>query len=164
MKYDTDDSGFEDQSVLTESVRSSIYDYRYENGRRYHAYKEGAYFMPNDALEQDRLDMQHRAMFLAAGAKYLYAPVNNPQRILDVGTGTGIWAIEASEVYPDAQFTGIDLSPIQPTFVPPNVKFEVDDIESQWTWPTDHFDVIYSRFMLSGSIQDFRRYFEQAYK
>ena len=32
----------------TASLASSILKYREENGRRYHAYKAGAYFLPND--------------------------------------------------------------------------------------------------------------------
>ena len=39
--------------------------------------------------------MTHHMMTLAAGGKLHLAPIgDNPQRILDVGTGTGIWAIE----------------------------------------------------------------------
>jgi methylase of polypeptide subunit release factors len=120
--------------------------------------------MPNDDAEQDRMDMQHRAMFLAAGGELLYAPVKSPQRILDLGTGTGIWAIDVADKYPEAEVYGVDLSPIQPTYVPPNLKFEVDDVEDDWTWPVNHFDVIYSQFMLSGSIANIRKYFEQAFK
>jgi hypothetical protein len=30
-----------------------------ENGRTWHGYKDGKYFLPNDADEQDRLDFQH---------------------------------------------------------------------------------------------------------
>lgn len=120
--------------------------------------------MPNDDAEQNRLDLQHRAMFLAAGGELLYAPVRSPQRILDLGTGTGIWAIDMADKYPEAQVYGVDLSPIQPEYVPPNVKFEIDDVEDNWTWPVDHFDVIYSQFMLSGSIANIPKYFEQAFK
>ena len=149
---------------MTESIRSSIYNYKVENGRRYHAFKEGAYFMPNDDAEQDRMDMQHRAMFLAAGGQLLYAPVENPRRILDLGTGTGIWAIDMADKYPEARINGVDLSPIQPSYIPANVKFEVDDVEDDWTWPENHFDVIYSQFMLSGSIANIVKYFTQAFR
>ena len=31
--------------------------YRYENGRRYHAFDEGAYYMPNDESEICRLGL-----------------------------------------------------------------------------------------------------------
>lgn len=31
----------------TTSVSSSVKDYVYENGRRYHAYREGKYMLPN---------------------------------------------------------------------------------------------------------------------
>jgi hypothetical protein len=34
----------------TFSVTSSIYDYREENGRTYHRYKDGAYLLPNDEV------------------------------------------------------------------------------------------------------------------
>jgi hypothetical protein len=44
--------GSEDSSLRSVSLSSSIYDYRYENGRRYHAYRDGRYFLPNDEVEQ----------------------------------------------------------------------------------------------------------------
>ncbi|KAL1963768.1 hypothetical protein VTN77DRAFT_7834 [Rasamsonia byssochlamydoides] len=48
-------------------------------------------------------------------------------RILSLGTGTGIWAIQFANEYPSAQVIGTDLSPIQPPWVPPNCVFEIDD-------------------------------------
>jgi SAM-dependent methyltransferase len=68
------------------------------------------------------------------------------------------------DIYPRAQIIGVDLSPIQPGWVPPNVQFQIDDVEDHWTFPTDHFDLIFSRFMLGGSIADFQKYFQQAYR
>jgi hypothetical protein len=38
----------------TTSLSSTILEYQYENGRRYHAYKSGAYALPNDETEQER--------------------------------------------------------------------------------------------------------------
>ncbi|EFX06460.1 methyltransferase type 12 [Grosmannia clavigera kw1407] len=66
----------------------------------------------------------------------------NARRVLDMGTGTGLWAIDYA-----FQVIGVDLSPIQPPFVPPNVSFEIDDLEKEWTW-TKKFDFIFSRMML----------------
>lgn len=52
---------------------------------------------------------------------------------------------EVGDQYPSAQVLGVDLSPIQPDWVPPNVKFEVDDVESAWLYNANHFDYIHSR-------------------
>jgi hypothetical protein len=38
----------------TTSLASTIFEYQYENGRRYHAYKAGTYAIPNDETEQER--------------------------------------------------------------------------------------------------------------
>jgi hypothetical protein len=42
---------------------------------------------------------------------------------------------------------GVDLSPIQPTWIPPNLKFFVDDIEDTWIHGND-FDLIHLRFVI----------------
>lgn len=56
--------------------------------------------MINTQLEQNRLDIYH-TMFKAARRNKLHsAPLNKAAadvRILDLGTGTGIWAIEMAE-------------------------------------------------------------------
>ncbi|OHW92178.1 methyltransferase domain-containing protein [Colletotrichum incanum] len=53
--------------------------------------------------------------------KLFLAPIgNNPQKVLDLGTGTGIWAIDFADEFPSADVTGVDISPIQPGWVPPN--------------------------------------------
>ncbi|KUJ14139.1 S-adenosyl-L-methionine-dependent methyltransferase [Mollisia scopiformis] len=90
-----------------------------ENGRTYHAYKPGCLLL---------------AQFPGVG------------RILDVGTGTGIWAIEFARQYPAAQVIGVDLSPMQPQrqFLPTNVQFQVADLEDPWTFP-NRFDVVHCR-------------------
>lgn len=55
------------------------------------------------------------------------------------------------------------MSPIQPGWVPPNCKFEVDDFEADWPHPHDTFDVVHAR-TLSGSVKDWPKLHEQAFK
>ncbi|KAE9579594.1 hypothetical protein CGMCC3_g4369 [Colletotrichum fructicola] len=124
-------------SSYTYSLTSSVIDYPMEYGRRYHAFRSGSYVLPNDETESDRLDMAHALVTRVIGNKLYLAPVETPKvhRILDIGTGTGIWTIEASDFFPNAEIIGNDLSAIQPLWVPPNVKFEIDDVESPWVGP-----------------------------
>lgn len=42
---------------------------------------------------------------------------------------------------------GVDLSPIQPEYVPPNCVFEVDDIDDDWVYQ-HKFDFIHARYLL----------------
>merc|ERR1711977_233416 len=159
---DTDSAYGSSVASSSVSLASSITHYKYENGRRYHAFREGEYYLPNDEEEQARLDLQHHIYRLClSGALYL-APISNPQTVLDIGTGTGIWAIEFADEYPGSLVIGTDLSPIQPGFVPPNVKFYVDDFEQDWEFPeVGKFDYIHWR-SLSGSTGNWDKLYGQA--
>ncbi len=118
--------------------------------------------MPNDELEKDRLDLQHHMSLLTLDGKLHLSPLDDKvQTVLDVGTGTGIWAMEFADAHPSALVLGNDLSPIQPGFVPPNLTFEVDDAEADWTYERK-FDFIHAR-MLTGSFKNWPRFFEQAF-
>ncbi|KAG8530556.1 uncharacterized protein KY384_005059 [Bacidia gigantensis] len=166
-RSDTGDSalGSEyDESTYTASLTSSITAYQYEHGRRYHAYQAGRYILPNDEQEQERMDLQYHAFRLGMGDKLYQAPIGaDAKAILDIGTGTGIWAIDCADVHPEAEIVGTDLSPIQPQWVPPNVKFEVDDCEQPWTFAENRFDLIHTRILM-GSIRNWEGLMEQAFK
>ncbi|KAF6828165.1 UMTA protein [Colletotrichum musicola] len=122
----------------TIGVDSSVKNYRIENGRTYHAYKDGKYLFPNDAREQERLgktclgaahasfeglcrslfseyqfiltntepDDQHRICKKTFHGRLGIAPPclgQNVGRVLDLGTGTGIWAIEFGDEHPESE-------------------------------------------------------------
>ncbi|TDZ58448.1 putative methyltransferase tdiE [Colletotrichum trifolii] len=161
---DTDASsigGSSDDGSLA-SLRSSIMEYRRENGRTYHKMSDGKYLLPNDAREQDRLDMTHQLWLLTWDGELCNSPKNKgAKRVLDIGTGTGIWAIDYAEEHPEATVLGVDLSPIQPEFVPPNCSFEVDDVEKEWTW-SKPFDFVFIRNMIS-SFSDWSEVVSKAY-
>ncbi|TDZ29488.1 7-dehydrocholesterol reductase [Colletotrichum trifolii] len=95
--------------------------------------------------------------------KLFLAPIgNSPQRVLDVGTGTGIWAIDFADEFPSSEVIGVDISPIQPIWIPPNCKFQIDDIEQPWTWSEDSFDFIHIRH-LEASVSDWPALYTQAF-
>ena len=58
----------------------------------------------------------HHVYSLALDGELHLAPIESPKRILDLGTGTGLWVMEMAEKFPKATVTGNDLSPIQPTW------------------------------------------------
>ena len=68
------------------------------------------YFLPKDEEEVNRLDFQHYLFRFALRGNYA-APIQTPASILDVGTGTGRWAMEMSSLFPLANVVGLDVVP-----------------------------------------------------
>ncbi|KAF6828005.1 hypothetical protein CMUS01_08766 [Colletotrichum musicola] len=148
----TDDDASDRATSIASSNTSlsvSILQHRVENGRTYHKYKDGKYLYPNDERENDRLDLQHNLFLLTLDYKLGLAPPNDKdskvKRVLDVGTGTGLWAIEYGDEHPEAEVVGVDLTPVPTEFVPPNP-----------------FDYIHIRGMTS-SVTDWNGFFKQVY-
>ena len=111
------------------------YPNQLENGRQYHGFRKGVYMYPCDDQEMDRLDIFHRLITEEARVSdgLIYAPHSQNCRVLDLGCGTGIWAIDVANKYPDAFVLGVDLSPMQPTHYPKNCDFYAPwDYESPW--------------------------------
>lgn len=147
----------------TASLTDSIWDYRNIHGRTYGNSKTTEYWAPNDERQNEGLDITHHYMLLYFDNQLFQAPIDeNPQRVLDVGTGTGIWALDFADQFPSAHVIGTDISPIQPTWVPPNCEFAMDDAQLEWTWPADHFDYIHIRD-LYGSIDDWSALYKKAF-
>lgn len=163
--FDDNDSAIDNCSALTDtaSLHSDIMKYRVEHGRRYHSYKDGAYWGPNDEKQNNQLNLAHHLYLLTLGGQLFLAPIgSHPQNVLDVGTGTGIWALDFADQYPSAQVIGFDLSPIQPEWTPPNVLFEINDAcEPDWGYRKNSFDFIHVRGMY-GSVADWPAFYQQA--
>ncbi|RKK88828.1 hypothetical protein BFJ71_g12772 [Fusarium oxysporum] len=119
---------------------------------------------PNDEKQLEALDLIHHWLTLMLDDKLFLPPIgDNPQKILDIGTGTGIWAINVADEYPSANVIATDITPTQPSFVPPNVEFQIDDAQLEWTFEPESFDFIHIRY-LQGTIGDWDRLYGQMYK
>lgn len=68
-----------------------------------------------------------------------------------------------ADQYQSAEVIGTDLSDVQPRWVPPNCRFELDDAQLEWTFAPDNFDFIHIRALL-GAISDWPLLYEQVFK
>ncbi|KAI1098133.1 S-adenosyl-L-methionine-dependent methyltransferase [Jackrogersella minutella] len=169
---DVDSALGDDASSIIHSITSSILNYRTIQGRTFHSEKHNStYFIPNDEQQLQSVDITHHYLTMLTGDKLFLAPIpDNVQRVLDIGTGTVFRFTHArpqnsvfAETYPNAEVIGTDLSPTQPLWVPPNVKFELDDCTQPWTWSENSFDFVHIRYLF-GAIADWNELFRQAYR
>ncbi|ESZ93042.1 hypothetical protein SBOR_6563 [Sclerotinia borealis F-4128] len=144
----------------TRSLYDSDVAYIHQHGRVY----VGDYYMPIDEEELDRLRIIHQIYLQIFDNKLTTVPLQSPTRILDIGTGAGDWAMGMGDLWPSAEIIGTDIAKVQPTAVPLNVFFEIDDAEEEggWTWPPNEFDLVHLRNM-AGAFSDWDHIYSEAY-
>ncbi|KAI0021193.1 S-adenosyl-L-methionine-dependent methyltransferase [Xylariomycetidae sp. FL0641] len=150
----------------TASLSASILEYRTLHGRTFHSERGNAQsWNPNDAQHDESMDMLHHVSTLQQDGKIFLAPLDESkiQKVLDVGCGTGIWAIDFADQFPSAEVIGVDISPQQPQWIPPNLKFEIDDVTQPWTYAPNSFDYVHMRWMV-GAIPDWDALYKEAYR
>jgi len=110
--------------------------------------------LPTDKKEALRLENQHRLCYtILDGNLHLpWITIPPATKILDLGTSSGIWAIEMANQYPTSTVIGVDISP-QQTGRPPiphNCSFQFYDIENaRLPYEDNSFDFIHIRDMQS---------------
>jgi SAM-dependent methyltransferase len=104
--------------------------------------------LPRHPAEIDRLDLQHYALRAALQGNYV-APVERPSSILDVGSGTGQWAYDLSEEFPDALVVGFDIEPGKADS-PANYRFVRGNLLHGLPFADDGFDFVHQRLLQAG--------------
>ncbi|RPA81275.1 hypothetical protein BJ508DRAFT_115989 [Ascobolus immersus RN42] len=95
--------------------------------------------------------------------------IDRPLRVLDVGSGCGIWAMEMAKKCPHLQVVGLEVTPIPSgPGTPKNLTFEVctsleRGIEGDWPFVEKYglFDLIHMR-TLTGSTRDWPALLQKA--
>ncbi len=119
-------------------------------------------YVVQDRENQDelaRLTLQDHLLTLSMGGVLSEQPdPTTLRRVLDIGCGTGGWAIEAAQAYPTMSLIGIDISQRMITHarqqaeaqqVADRVEFHVMDALLMLEFPDDFFDLVNLR--LGGS-------------
>lgn len=145
-------------AASTRSLWAQDLDYRELYGRLY--CKE--WFMPIDDIEQMRQSLVHQVFLHVLGGQHSTIHLDNPTHILDVGTGTGEWAIKMAEHHPDCEVVGTDIAAVAETHsVPMNVFFEIEDAED-WDRSPNFYDLIHFRTM-EGAFKDWKFIYDNVF-
>ncbi|GHO64408.1 hypothetical protein KSC_033000 [Ktedonobacter sp. SOSP1-52] len=109
---------------------------------------DAPYVLPKDTQEISRLDFQHFLLRQAFQSNYL-SPITQPKDILDVGAGTGRWADELAQAFPQAFVIGCDLveQTTEKSFKQPNYRFVEADVLKGLPFRDRSFDFVHQRLL-----------------
>jgi len=158
----------EDPSVV--SFHSSVDGYLFKtlHGRAF-SNQSDMYLLPADDEEHSRLDIQHSLLRVFLDGLYTTKEVvehalrqdqSHTPAILDIGTGSGRWAVEMAQRFPYVDVVGLDLVPpalLSTESIPPNCRFEVDDANLSMDHYRNTFDLVHCRSTQVG-IVDFESF------
>ncbi|PHH61094.1 hypothetical protein CDD81_805 [Ophiocordyceps australis] len=132
------------------------------HGRAYQKYAlaNGTYYAPIDEDEIARLELMHSIFHKVFDNRLIFPPISSPKKILDCGCGAGDWAVQVARRYPECEILGIDISPhMIPEDAPRNLEIQIDDLNGEFTFPSNEFDLVHSQMMAGGiNAQRWRSY------
>jgi ubiquinone/menaquinone biosynthesis C-methylase UbiE len=118
------------------------------------------YALPKDSGEIQRLDFQHFLLKYGLQANFL-APINQPMSIVDVGCGTGRWAMELAQQFPKARVVGVDLVPTEKftsgyglVKQPDNYQFVKGNVLEGLPFPDGSFTFVHQRLLVAAIPQE----------
>ncbi|KAG8878505.1 hypothetical protein FRB97_002443 [Tulasnella sp. 331] len=156
------DSTMDDNVTIPEEEFPKWYIRKY--GRDFHNFSS-PYFLPADSEEMERLNIQHGMLkdlldvntFGPLGG-YLLDASSRQKRVVDLGSGSGIWVEEMASEFPHVKFIGLDLVPTATQYPPTNAQFECYDFlaDRGLQLRDASIDIIHARCIISG-IADYAR-------
>ncbi len=85
-----------------------------------------------------------------------------PKSVLEIGCGSGAWAIAYASGHPEAQITATDVTPPNLSSPPKNLTIMADNAEQDWSFD-DQFDYIHVR-LLTMAIRDWPAFFRRCWE
>ncbi|KAJ6481210.1 S-adenosyl-L-methionine-dependent methyltransferase [Mycena vitilis] len=107
------------------------------------------YNLPVNETEWDRLDEQSNGMDNLLDNKLCPEDIGQPRKILDIGAGSGAWAIKVAKRYPDADVVAADMNPLPARPLPSNLRYEKVNALEPFPFPAGTFDVVHIRLTLT---------------
>ncbi|RUS17729.1 S-adenosyl-L-methionine-dependent methyltransferase [Endogone sp. FLAS-F59071] len=106
--------------------------------------------LPIDVEESDRLNVQHLCYRQMLHGNF-NAPVDDDLeegiKVLDVGCGTGAWALDMAADYPNSEIHATNIVDGFPDTALSNVHFQVADALQGLPFSDNTFDFVFQRFM-----------------
>ncbi|KAH6716438.1 hypothetical protein BKA61DRAFT_721036 [Leptodontidium sp. MPI-SDFR-AT-0119] len=137
-----------------------------ENGRKYHAdvWDGLENWEPLDEVQINCHALSHDVWKSADEGRLCRAPFRRGANVLDIGTGSGTWAIQFADNNDSCNALGIDICPMQPVWLAANVEFELDNFDSPDYEEQQHrYDYIHGRG-LGGSVTNWPRLLGTAFR
>ncbi|KAF8066918.1 S-adenosyl-L-methionine-dependent methyltransferase [Lyophyllum atratum] len=124
--------------------------------------RKDVYQLPVNNEELARLNNQHLLLKMLIGGNYTgaikehlaYVP-GKEQTILDLGCGTGAWAMDMATDFPHCSVVGADVAPMDVGLAPENLRIDVCDANKGLTiYKNNQFDLVNARMIAMG-IKDY---------
>ncbi|KAG0174478.1 hypothetical protein DFQ28_006453 [Apophysomyces sp. BC1034] len=128
--------------------------------RVFHNIEASTYWLPKDEEEQERLTVQHLAIKELYNGNVLtstfdYVNLEENCRVLDVGCGSGIWAMDMAMAYPKSEFIGVDIADVRVQNIElDNVTFGHGNVLERLDFPDNSFDLVHMRLFVLALRED----------
>ncbi|KAJ6499041.1 S-adenosyl-L-methionine-dependent methyltransferase [Mycena sanguinolenta] len=106
------------------------------------------YVLGVSETEWDRLDAQSNGIDNFLNNKLWPEDIEQPRKILDIGAGSGAWAIRAAKQYPGADVLAVDMNPLPARPLPSNLSYQQVNVLEPFPFPAGTFDVVHMRLVL----------------